>query len=218
MKIFLDTANINEIDRINSIGLVDGVTTNPTIIAKEGKPFKETIQKISEKVGGPVNAEVTGEFAEEMIAEGRELSKWGKNIVVKIPMNEEGLKAVNVLSKEDIPTNVTLIFSVTQGLLAAKAGATYISPFLGRLEDISVDGLNMIHRLKNVLKEYDFKTEIIAASVRNVQHVERIAECGADIATIPGKLLPKLWKHPLTDKGIETFNNDWEEYEKVNNI
>jgi len=212
MKFFLDTANVEEIKRINALGLVDGLTTNPTIIAKEGRPFEDVIKEICSIVDGPVSAEVIGLQAEEMVKEARELAQWADNVVVKLPMTEEGLKAVNILSKENIKTNVTLIFSVAQGLMAAKAGATFISPFLGRLDDIGVDGLDLIKRLKTVLENYGLKSEIIAASVRHIGHMEAAAEAGSHIATIPGSLFPKLWGHPLTDKGVESFLKDWEAY------
>ncbi len=209
MKFFLDTENVDEIKRINELGLVDGVTTNPTIIAKEGRDFEEVIKEICSLVDGPVSAEVTGSQAEEMIAEAEVLAKWARNVVVKIPMTEQGLKAVNTLSKKGIKTNVTLVFTVAQGLMAAKAGATYISPFLGRLDDIGTDSMALIKNLRKVLDNYGYKAEIISASVRGLEHVEKVAELGADIATIPGNLFPKLWSHPLTDKGIEQFEKDW---------
>ncbi|EOA3510609.1 fructose-6-phosphate aldolase [Enterococcus faecalis] len=209
MKFFLDTANVDEIKRINELGLVDGVTTNPTIIAKEGRDFEEVIKEICSLVDGPVSAEVTGSQAEEMIAEAEVLAKWARNVVVKIPMTEQGLKAVNTLSKKGIKTNVTLVFTVAQGLMAAKAGATYISPFLGRLDDIGTDSMALIKNLRKVLDNYGYKAEIISASVRGLEHVEKVAELGADIATIPGNLFPKIWSHPLTDKGIEQFEKDW---------
>ncbi|WP_302828354.1 fructose-6-phosphate aldolase [Enterococcus raffinosus] len=209
MKFFLDTANVDEIKRINELGLVDGVTTNPTIIAKEGRDFEDVIKEICSLVDGPVSAEVTGSQAEEMIAEAEVLAKWARNVVVKIPMTEQGLKAVNTLSKKGIKTNVTLVFTVAQGLMAAKAGATYISPFLGRLDDIGTDSMALIKNLRKVLDNYGYKAEIISASVRGLEHVEKVAELGADIATIPGNLFPKLWSHPLTDKGIEQFEKDW---------
>ncbi|AOF48393.1 fructose-6-phosphate aldolase [Tetragenococcus halophilus] len=214
MKFFLDTANVEEIRRVEKLGLVDGVTTNPTLISKEGRPFKEVIQEIAGFVDGPVSAEVVGLKAEEMISEARKLAAWGDNVVVKIPMSEEGLKAVYTLAKEGIKTNVTLIFSVAQGLMAAKAGASFISPFIGRLDDIGKDGVELVSELKQVMESYGFKTEIIAASVRHLQHLESIALTGADIATIPGSIFPKLWSHPLTDKGIDDFLKDWETYEK----
>lgn len=216
MKFFLDTANMEEIKRIYRLGLVDGVTTNPSIIAKEGRNFEEVVKEIAHLVKAPVSAEVISLKAEEMIKEARLLAKWDKHIVVKIPMTEEGLAAVHVLSKEGIKTNVTLVFSVAQGIMAAKAGATYVSPFVGRLDDIGVDGLSLIKRLHAVLKNYNYQTEIIAASIRTLAHVEQVAEAGADIATIPGKLFPKLWQHPLTDKGIQNFLNDWKSFQEKN--
>lgn len=210
MKFFLDTANIEEIKRIVRLSLVDGVTTNPSIIAKEGKEFKATIQEICSLVDGPVSAEVIGLTADEMVKEGLELAGWSPNIVVKIPMTEAGLEAVSRLSKEGIKTNVTLVFTVAQGLMAAKAGASYVSPFVGRLDDIGKNGMELIQSLKTVLKNYGFNTEVIVASVRTLAHVEDSAKAGADIATIPGSLLPKLWEHPLTTNGIEKFLKDWE--------
>lgn len=212
MKFFLDTANVDEIKRINELGLVDGVTTNPTIISKEGRDFEEVIKEICSIVDGPVSAEVISLEAEGMVKEARVLAKWASNVVVKVPMTEEGLKAVNILSKEGIKTNVTLIFTVAQGLMAAKAGATFVSPFLGRLEDIGTDSLALIKKLRKVLDFYGYKSEIIAASVRGLKHVEDVAEVGAHIATIPGSLFPKLWSHPLTNSGIEQFLSDWESF------
>jgi len=212
MKFFLDTADVKEIKRINALGLVDGVTTNPSIISKEGRPFEEVIKEICSIVDGPVSAEVISLKSEEMVKEARVLATWAPNVVVKIPMTEEGLKAVHILSKENIRTNVTLIFSVAQGLMAAKAGATFISPFLGRLDDIGVSGTDLIKKLKLVLSNYGLKTEIISASIRHIGHLEAAAEAGAHIATIPGSLFPKLWNHPLTDNGIQGFLKDWEKF------
>lgn len=217
MKFFLDTANIDEIKRINQLGLVDGITTNPTIISKEGRPFEEVIKEICDEVDGPVSAEVIGLKYEEMVEEARKIAKWADNIVVKIPMTEDGLKAVHTLSQEGIKTNVTLIFTVSQGLMAAKAGATYVSPFLGRLDDIGTDGLKLVEELKAIFDIYDYKTEIIAASIRHLPHLEGTALAGADIATIPGSIFPKLWSHPLTDNGIEAFLNDWKAFEDSQN-
>lgn len=214
MKFFLDTANIEEIKRINELGLVDGVTTNPTIIAKEGRDFKEVIVEICELVDGPVSAEVIALDTQGMVQEARDIAKWADNVVVKIPMTEAGMKAVHILSKENIQTNVTLVFTVAQGLMAAKAGATFISPFVGRLDDIGTDSLALIKNLRNVLDQYGYTTEIIAASIRNLKHVEDVAELGADISTIPGSIFPKLWSHPLTDAGIEAFMKDWENFTK----
>lgn len=214
MKFFLDTANVEEIKRINQLGLVDGVTTNPTIISKEGRDFKEVITEICGLVDGPVSAEVIALDTENMVKEAQDISTWADNIVVKIPMTEDGLRAVNILSKEGIKTNVTLVFTVAQGLMAAKAGATFVSPFVGRLDDIATDSLALISNLKKVLTQYGYQTEIIAASIRNLKHVEDVAELGSDIATIPGSLFPKLWSHPLTDAGIQAFLKDWEAFKK----
>lgn len=214
MKFFLDTANVEEIKRINDLGLCDGVTTNPTLIGKEGRPFAEVIQEICKIVDGPVSAEVTGKTCDEMVKEARDLVQWADNVVVKIPMTEEGLRAIHILSREGIKTNCTLIFSVAQGLLAAKAGATYISPFLGRIDDNGGDGLGLVDALKQVMVNYDFDCEIIAASIRTPTHVEACAEMGADIATIPGSLFPKLWSNVLTDQGIARFDQDWENFQK----
>lgn len=212
MKFFLDTANVEEIKEIASMGLCDGVTTNPTLIGKAGKDFEKTIKEICSIVDGPVSAEVTGKTSEEMIEEARSLSKWADNIVVKIPMGKEGLKAIKVLSKENIKTNCTLIFSVAQGLLAAKAGATYISPFIGRIDDLGFDGMELIEKLRIVLDNYGLDAQIIAASVRTLAHVEQSALAGSDIATIPSNIFSKLWDHLLTDVGIERFDKDWNDY------
>ncbi|MFD1848825.1 fructose-6-phosphate aldolase [Oceanobacillus bengalensis] len=214
MEFYLDTANVEEIKRINRLGLVDGVTTNPSIIAKEGRDFEETIKEICSIVDGPVSAEVIGLTVEEMVEEARNIATWAPNVVVKIPMTEAGLEAVNTLSKEGIKTNVTLIFSVAQGLMAAKAGATYISPFVGRIDDIGEDGIELIQNLKTTLQNYGYEAKIITASIRTIGHLEKAALAGADIATIPGSLLPKLWKHPLTDNGITQFLADWEKVPK----
>lgn len=214
MKFFLDTANVDKIREFAEIGLVDGVTTNPTLVAKEGRDFHEVIKEICSIVDGPVSAEVTALDAEGMINEARELSKLADNVVIKIPMTKEGLKAVNVLSKEGIKTNVTLIFSANQALMAAKAGATYVSPFVGRLDDIGQNGMQLIAEIVQIFKNYDIKTEIIVASVRHPMHVIEAAELGADIATIPFAVLDKMFNHPLTNKGIDTFMKDWEEYLK----
>lgn len=213
MKFFLDTANIEEIKEIAAMGLCDGVTTNPTLIGKAGRDFEETIKEIASIVEGPVSAEVTAKTAEGMVEEARVIAKWAENVVVKIPMGKEGLKAIKVLSSEGIKTNCTLIFSVSQGLLAAKAGATYISPFIGRIDDLAFDGMDLIENLRIVLDNYGFKTEIIAASVRTIAHVEQSALVGADIATIPSNIFSSLWKHLLTDVGIARFDKDWEDWQ-----
>jgi len=209
MKFFLDTADVSAIKTINELGVVDGVTTNPTIISREGRDFETVIKEICQIVDGPVSAEVTGVTAEEMITEARDIAKWADNIVVKIPMTMEGLKAVNVLSKENIKTNVTLIFTVSQGLMAIKAGATFISPFVGRLEDIGTDAYQLISDLREIIDFYGFETEIIAASIRNTVHVENVAKRGAHIATIPDTVFDKMTKHPLTDSGLTQFMQDW---------
>jgi transaldolase len=213
MKFFLDTANLEDIKHYAELGLVDGVTTNPSLIAREGKDFETVIKSIAKVVSGPISAEVTATDAEGMITQAQGLAKWASNIVVKIPMTEAGLKAVKTLSGQGIKTNVTLIFSASQGLLAAKAGATYISPFLGRLDDIGSDGLELVEKLRQILDIYDFDTEIIAASIRGPQHVENAALIGADIATIPAAVFGKLWSHPLTDKGLKQFEADWQAFQ-----
>ena len=212
MKFFLDTADVSAIKTVNELGVVDGVTTNPTIISREGRDFETVIKEICQIVDGPVSAEVIGVTAEEMIAEARDIAKWADNIVVKIPMTMEGLKAVNVLSKENIKTNVTLIFTVSQGLMAIKAGAAFISPFVGRLEDIGTDAYQLISDLREIIDFYDFDTEIIAASIRNTVHVENVAKRGAHIATIPDAVFDKMTKHPLTTSGIKNFTKDWETF------
>ncbi|EHL15737.1 transaldolase [Peptoanaerobacter stomatis] len=209
MKIFLDTANINEIKEGASWGIVDGVTTNPSLIAKEKRDFKQVVKEICEIVDGPISAEVISEDAEGMIKEARELVKIHENIVVKIPMTVEGLKAVSVISKEGIHTNVTLIFSANQALLAAKAGATYVSPFLGRVDDIGSEGMDLVRKIVEIFDIYGYDTEVIAASVRHPLHVTDAALAGAHIATIPMKVLEQMVKHPLTDKGIASFMKDW---------
>ena len=209
MKIFLDTANIDEIKEGASWGIVDGVTTNPSLIAREGRDFKEVVKEICEIVDGPISAEVISEDSEGMIAEAKELVKIHKNIVIKIPMTVEGLKAVSVLSKENIKTNVTLIFSENQALLAAKAGASYVSPFLGRVDDIGSEGMELVRSIVEIFDIYGFDTQVIAASVRHPLHVTDAALAGSHIATIPMKVLQQMVKHPLTDKGIESFMKDW---------
>jgi len=209
MKIFLDTANIDEIKEGASWGIVDGVTTNPSLIAKEKRDFKQVVKEICDIVDGPISAEVISEDSEGMINEAKELVKIHKNIVIKIPMTVEGLKAVSKLSKEGIKTNVTLIFSPNQALLAAKAGATYVSPFLGRLDDVGSQGMDLVRTIVEIFLNYDYDTEVIAASIRHPLHVVDAALAGAHIATIPMKVLQQMVKHPLTDKGIESFMNDW---------
>ena len=214
MKFFIDTANIAEIKKAKEWGLVDGVTTNPSLVSKEGREFKELIKEICSIVDGPISAEAVSLDAEGMIKEARELSKIHKNIVVKIPMTLEGLKAVKVAAKEGIKTNVTLVFSPTQALMAAKAGATYASPFVGRLDDISHNGMDLVSQILSIYENYDFATEVIVASVRHPLHVVDAALLGAHIATIPFKVIEQLSKHPLTDIGIERFLKDWEKVPK----
>ena len=210
MRFFLDTANIEQIKVANEMGVICGVTTNPSLIAKEGRDFKETIKEITQIVDGPISGEVISEYATEMIKEGREIADINKNIIVKIPMTVEGLKAVRVLTSEGIKTNVTLIFTAAQALLAANAGATYVSPFLGRLDDISMDGIELVKSISKIFKGFNISTEIIAASVRNPIHVIEAAMAGADISTIPYNLIIQMAKHPLTDSGLEKFKADWE--------
>ena len=209
MKFFLDTANIDEIKDAHSMGMVDGVTTNPSLIAKEGRDFEEVIQEICEIVDGPISAEVISTDTEGMLKEARHLAGLHKNIVVKIPMTVDGIKATCQLTKEGIKTNVTLVFSPLQALMAAKAGATYVSPFLGRLDDLSQDGLQLIEQIVDMYANYAYETEIIVASVRNPLHVLESAMMGADIATIPYSVLGKFAAHPLTDKGLQAFLDDW---------
>ncbi len=210
MKIFLDTANVDEIKEGTSWGIVDGVTTNPTLIAKEGRDFETVIKEICEIVDGPVNAEVVGLKTEEMIAEGRKLRELHDNICVKIPMTVDGIKAVKVLSEEGTMTNVTLIFSSLQALLAAKAGATFVSPFVGRIDDMAMPGMDLVADISQIYENYGYETEIIVASIRNPLHVVDTALYGADIATLPMKVLHQMAKHPLTDRGIDQFLKDWE--------
>lgn len=212
MKFFIDTANVEDIKNANDMGVICGVTTNPSLIAKEGKNFNDVIKEITSIVDGPISGEVkaTTIKAEDMIVEAREIAKIHKNMVVKIPMTVEGLKAVKILSKEGIKTNVTLIFSANQALLAARAGATYVSPFLGRLDDISTDGLELIRTIADIFATHDIDTEIISASVRHPIHVTECALAGADIATVPYSVIEQMTKHPLTEQGIEKFKKDYE--------
>ncbi len=209
MKIFIDTANLNEIKKAKALGVVDGVTTNPTLLAKEGEETEVLIRKIWEEVRGPVNVEVIGTTCEAMVKEAREMATWGDGIVIKIPITHEGLKAVKILSSEEILTNVTLVFSPSQAILAAKAGATYVCPFLGRLDDISFNGLELIHQIKTIYDNYDeIETQIIVASIRNPIHVIEAGMMGAEIVTIPPAIIEQMAKHPLTDKGIAQFLED----------
>lgn len=209
MRFFLDTANIDHIREANEMGVICGVTTNPSLVAKEGRDFNEVLNEITQIVDGPISGEVISEDAQGMIKEGREIAKIHKNMIVKIPMTGEGLKACKVLSKEGIKTNVTLIFSAPQALLAANAGATYVSPFLGRLDDISMDGMDLVRTIADIFAIHGIETQIIAASVRNPIHVIEAAKAGADIATIPYSLVIQMLKHPLTDQGLAKFKADW---------
>ncbi|HLS54132.1 MAG TPA: fructose-6-phosphate aldolase [Tissierellaceae bacterium] len=210
MKLFIDTANTDEIKEINDWGVICGVTTNPSLIAKEGRDFKDVVREIAQIVDGPISAEVISLDKEGMIREARELAEIHPNIVIKVPMTKDGLKAVKVLTEEGIKTNVTLIFSASQALLAAKAGATYVSPFIGRLDDISNEGLYIIEDIARIFSLHNIGTEIIAASIRNPIHVLDAARAGSDIATIPYKVYMQMLEHPLTDIGIEKFLKDWE--------
>lgn len=214
MKFFIDTADVQEIREAHTLGLVDGVTTNPSLIAKSGRKFKDVIKEITAIVDGPISAEVIALDAEGMVKEAKELVKIHKNIVIKVPMTPEGLKATKQLSAKGIKTNVTLIFTPMQALLAAKAGATYVSPFVGRLDDISQDGMGIIEEIRTIFDNYGYTTEIIVASVRNPIHVLNSALIGADIATIPFSVMIQLAKHPLTDAGITKFLEDWEKVPK----
>lgn len=214
MKIFIDTADINEIREAQKLGVVDGVTTNPTLISKTGRPFDEVVKEICREVSGPVSLEAISLDSEGMVAEAKKLSKISKNVVVKIPMLPEGLKAVKILSKRNIKTNVTLVFSPLQALLAAKAGASYVSPFVGRLDDIGHVGMDVVSQILEIYGNYGFETEVIVASIRNPIHVNDAALMGAHVATIPFKVILQLSKHPLTDIGIERFLKDWEKVPK----
>lgn len=212
MKLFIDTANVNEIREINDLGVLAGVTTNPTLVAKENVDFHERLHEITSLVSGPVSAEVVSTKAEDMIEEGKKLASLAKNITVKVPMTEEGLKAVHAFSQQGIKTNVTLVFSANQALLAARAGATFVSPFVGRLDDLGQDGLQLVAQMAALFDMHGIETEIIAASIRHTLHVTQAAESGAHIATIPYKVFKQMMQHPLTDKGLDAFLSDWEKY------
>ena len=210
MKLFIDSANIDEIKDINSWGVICGVTTNPSLIAKEGRVFEEVVEQISNLVNGPISAEVISLNSETMVEEGVALAKIHPNVIIKVPMTKEGLKAVKILKEKEIKTNVTLIFSPTQALLAARAGASYVSPFLGRLDDIGTDGIYLVKDIVEIFQMHNINCEIIAASIRHPIHVTNSAKAGADIATIPYKVFMQMLNHPLTDSGIEQFLKDWE--------
>ncbi len=214
MKIFIDTANLDEIRKANEWGVIDGVTTNPSLVAKENRDFREMVRKIVGVVNGPISLEVISTDAEGMVKEAVHLSKLSHNIVVKIPMIPEGLKAVKILNGRNVKTNVTLIFSVNQALLAAKAGATYVSLFIGRLDDIGHEGMQIVRDMVKIFTFYNFKTEVIVASIRHPMHVIEAAQAGAHIATVPFDVIEKMFKHPLTDAGLERFLKDWEKVPK----
>ena len=214
MKFFIDTADIEEIKQANLRGWVDGVTTNPSLIAKSGRDFHTVIKEICKEISGPVSAEVISLQHEEMVREGRELAKLADNVVVKVPMTEDGMIAVKKFTAEGIKTNVTLVFSPLQALLAAKAGASMVSPFVGRLDDIGTDGMAMVNQVIQIYQNYDFATEVLVASVRSPMHLQFAAEMGADIATIPFKVMQGMTSHPLTDKGIKLFMDDWNKVQK----
>ena len=216
MKIFLDTANVASIEKYNELGIVDGITTNPTLLSKEkGNPIK-TMKKIVEIMKGPVSLEVVAIDYDKMLEESLKLAKYGENVVVKIPMTMDGLKVVHSLTKKGIKTNVTLIFSANQALLAAKAGATYVSPFIGRLDDIGAEGLNLVSEIVQIFASYDISTQLLVASVRHPLHVIEAAKMGADVVTLPPDILDKMIRHPLTDKGLDSFLSDWKKLEKDN--
>lgn len=210
MRLFIDTANIEEIKDVNKWGVISGVTTNPSLIAKEGRDFEEVVKEITDLVDGPISAEVVSLEAEDMLKEGRELAKIHENVIIKVPMNQEGLKATKLFSQEGIRTNVTLIFSANQALLAARAGATYVSPFLGRLDDIGHNGLNLIEDIVDIFEIHNIDSQVISASIRHPIHVLESAKAGAHISTIPYKVFKQMLNHPLTDIGIEKFLADWE--------
>jgi len=214
LKIFVDTADLKEIEELASWGVIDGVTTNPTLVAKTGLSFKDIVNKIFDLVDGPISLEAVSTKAEDIVKEARELSRIHKNVVVKIPMTEEGLKAIKQLSREGVKTNVTLVFSANQALLAAKAGATYVSPFVGRLDDIGHDGMEVVRDIVQIFRNYDIKTKVIVASVRHPLHVIEAARIGADIATVPPQIIRKMIKHSLTDVGIKRFLEDWKKVPK----
>lgn len=210
MKFFLDTADVDEIRQWNDTGLLDGVTTNPSLILKSGRDIKEVLAEICEIVDGPVSGEVAATDFDTMVKEGRTLAKIADNICIKLPVTLDGIKACNIFSKEGFKTNLTLCFNANQALLAAKAGATYISPFIGRLDDMGIDGMELIDEIRAIYDNYDFDTQILAASIRTVNHVKDCAVAGADVATLPASTIEKLLQHPLTDKGLATFMADWE--------
>ncbi len=214
MKIFLDTANLESIRRFNDMGLLDGITTNPSLLSREGGNPTEVMAQIAQIVSGPVSLEVISTDYDGMLAEGRRLYEYGKGVVVKVPMTPDGLKACRTMSADGVPVNVTLIFSANQALLAAKAGATYVSPFIGRLDDVGQDGMQLIREIREIFTNYSFKTQILVASVRHPLHVIQAARVGADVVTLPPAVLDKMMKHPLTKLGLESFLADWEKIRK----
>jgi len=216
MKIFLDTANIKAIRHYSEMGMVDGITTNPTLLSKENEDPEKIMKEIVNIVQGPVSLEVISTETDQIIEEAYILKRYGSNVVIKVPMIPDGLKAVKKLKDEDIDTNVTLVFSASQGLLAAKAGASYVSPFIGRLDDISNDGMNLIRDIHQIFKNYDYNTKILVASIRHPIHVIESAKAGADVVTLPPDILGKMFLHPLTDKGLKTFISDWENLKRTN--
>lgn len=210
MRFFIDTANLNEIREAAALGILDGVTTNPSLVAKEGKPFKETILEICKVVGGPVSVEVIATDSDGMCREGQDYATWNQHVVVKLPTTREGVKACKCLTGQGIKVNMTLCFSPNQALLVAKAGATYVSPFVGRLDDISHNGMELIRQIMQIYRNYDYKTQVLAASLRHPLHVVEAALAGAHVATLPFKVLDQMFNHPLTDKGLAQFLKDWE--------
>lgn len=210
MRLFIDSANIDEIKEVAGWGVISGVTTNPSLIAKEGKDLRATINQICRLIEGPVSSEVVSLRTEDMIKEGREYAAWHPNVVVKLPMTEQGIKATKILSNDGIKTNVTLIFSANQALLAAIAGATFVSPFIGRIDDTGYDGISLIEEIRTIFDHYVFSTQLLTASIRHAQHVTQAAKIGADIATIPYKVLKQMFRHPLTDAGVKQFLEDWQ--------
>ncbi|MHA2246045.1 MAG: fructose-6-phosphate aldolase [Candidatus Hodarchaeales archaeon] len=216
MKIFIDTANIEQIRKAAKWGIIDGVTTNPTLIAREKKEFKPLIMEIVNIVNGPISVEVTSLVAQEMIEEARKYADWHPNIVIKVPITTEGIQAIKSLSDNGIKTNTTLIFSAVQAYLAAKAGTTYVSPFIGRLDDIGIDGVEVTHDILQIIKSGNYKTQVLAASIRHTQHVVRVAKMGCDVATIPMSIIESMFKHPKTTEGLDIFMQDWKKLEKGN--
>ena len=209
MKLFIDTANVGEIREAASWGVISGVTTNPSLVAKEGRNFKEVVMEITKIVDGPISAEAVSDKAEDMVVEAERLAQWHKNVVVKIPMTEEGIKAVSMLAPKGIRTNVTLVFSPNQALMAARAGATYVSPFVGRLDDAGEEGMAVVRDIVEIFKLHGLATQVITASVRSPAHVTQAAKAGSHIATVPYKVLKEMFRHPLTDAGIKRFKDDW---------